>query len=213
MVALSLPFIWLGVSMTIKRLRSAGFAPQLVALFFLPFLNLLFFLVLCLSPEKHCGPAPSGTIDPLANQSSFPATRTSISRILPEGAIGSAAVSLLITIPVGLATAWLGTQILRNYGWGLFIALPFVMGFTAALIYGSRQPRSAGAQIGVACLSVVLLGAALMALAFGGLICFAMAAPFAFPRAAWGGFCPYAKKKNRRYDSPAFVAILLLFTP
>ena len=217
MVALSLPFIWLGVSMTIKRLRSAGFAPQLVALFFLPFLNLLFFLVLCLLPEKHVsrGPrsAPSGTIDPPANQSSFPAPRSSISRMLPEGAIGSAAVSLLITIPIGLGTAWLGTQILRNYGWGLFIALPFVMGFTAALIYGSRQPRSAGAQIGVACLSVVLLGAALMTLAFEGLICIAMAVPLAIPLAALGGVCAYAIQKNRRYDSPAFVAILLLFTP
>jgi hypothetical protein len=217
MVALSLPFIWLGVSMTIKRLRSAGLSPQLVALFFLPFLNLLFFLVLCLLPEKQVSrgpwPAPSGTIDPLANQSSFPATRTSISRILPEGAVGSAAVSLLVTIPVGLATAWLGTQILRNYGWGLFVALPFAMGFTAALIYGSRQPRSAGAQIGVACLSVVLLGVALMGLAFEGLICIAMVVPLAIPLAALGGVCAYAIQKNRRYDSPAFVAVLLLFTP
>ena len=217
MVALSLPFIWLGVSMTIKRLRSAGLSPQLVALFFLPFLNLLFFLVLCLLPEKQVSrgpwPAPSGTIDPLANQSSFPGTRTSISRILPEGAVGSAAVSLLVTIPVGLATAWLGTQILRNYGWGLFVALPFAMGFTAALIYGSRQPRSAGAQIGVACLSVVLLGVALMGLAFEGLICIAMVVPLAIPLAALGGVCAYAIQKNRRYDSPAFVAVLLLFTP
>jgi hypothetical protein len=217
MVALSLPFIWLGVSMTIKRLRSAGLSPQLVALFFLPFLNLLFFLALCILPEKQVSPgpwtAPSGTIDPLANQSSFPGTRTSISRILPEGAVGSAAVSLLVTIPVGLATAWLGTQILRNYGWGLFVALPFAMGFTAALIYGSRQPRSAGAQIGVACLSVVLLGVALMGLAFEGLICIAMVVPLAIPLAALGGVCAYAIQKNRRYDSPAFVAVLLLFTP
>jgi hypothetical protein len=120
---------------------------------------------------------------------------------------------LLITIPVGLATVWLGTQILRNYGWGLFIALPFVMGFTAALIYGSRQPRSAASQIGVACLSVVLLGAALMALAFEGLICIAMAVPLAIPLAAFGGLSAYAIQRNPRYDSPAFVAILLLFTP
>jgi hypothetical protein len=140
---------------------------------------------------------------------------SSISRFLPETALGSAAVSLLITVPIGLATAILGTQVLMNYGWGLFVALPFVMGFTAALIYGARQPRSAGAQIGVACLSVLLLGVALMGLAFEGLICIAMAAPLALPLAAFGGVCAYAVQKNRRLqnDATAFVAILLLFTP
>jgi len=108
----------------------------------------------------------------------------------------------------------LGTQILMNYGWGLFVALPFVMGFTAAHIYGARQPRSAGAQIGVACLSVLLLAIGLMALAFEGLICIAMAAPLALPLAALGGFCAHVVQKNRRLQrDTAFVAILLLFTP
>jgi hypothetical protein len=40
-----------------KRLRSAGLPAQLVALFFIPFLNLLFFLVLCLLPEADGAPA------------------------------------------------------------------------------------------------------------------------------------------------------------
>ena len=52
MVAISLPFIWVGVVLTMKRLRNAGLPTHLVALFFLPFLNLLFFLVLCLLPER-----------------------------------------------------------------------------------------------------------------------------------------------------------------
>src|ERR1700676_4677719 len=56
MVALSLPFIWLGVMLTMKRLRSAGLPTHLVALFFLPFLNLLFFLILCILPESEVSP-------------------------------------------------------------------------------------------------------------------------------------------------------------
>lgn len=216
MVAFSLPFIWPGVAMTSKRLRSAGLPPQLVALFFFPFLNLLFFLVLCLVPEKRAAQDPG--LPPFPERESTGYARASaapgsLSRIFPESALGSAAVSLLITVPVGLATAWLGTQILRNYGWGLFVALPFVLGFTAALIYGAREPRSAPAQIGVACLAVALLGVALIALAFEGLICIAMAAPLAIPLGAFGGICAYAIQKNRRYDAPAFVAILLLVTP
>lgn len=224
MVALSLPFIWLGVSMTMKRLRSAGLPPQLVALFFAPFLNLFFFLVLCLLPEEYPRQAdlaqpPSAASAGAAGSPALPYAQStevsSISRFLPETVLGSAAVSLLITVPIGLATAVLGTQILMNYGWGLFVALPFVMGFTAALIYGARRPRSAAAQIGVACLSVLLLGVGLMGLAFEGLICIAMAAPLALPLAAFGGICAYAIQKNRRFhnDAPAFVAILLLFAP
>ena len=224
MVALSLPFIWLGVSMTMKRLRSAGLPPQVVALFFVPFLNLLFFLVLCVLPEDYvqqANPAraavlPSaGTMGRQALQYPQSAEGSSISRFVPETALGSAAVSLLVTVPIGLATAILGTQILMNYGWGLFVALPFVMGCAAALIYGARRPRSAGALIGVACLSVLLLAVALMGLAFEGLICIAMAAPLALPLGALGGVCAYAIQKNRRFqnDAPAFVAILLLFAP
>lgn len=212
MVALSLPFIWLGVAMTMKRLRSAGLPPQLVALFFIPFFNLLFFLVLCLCPE---GPmeltlARAAAMNPLADPH-----RSSLKRILPESAVGSAAVSLLITVPLGFATAVLGARVLMNYGWGIFVALPFTMGFMAALIYGARQPRSLAACIGVSCLSVALLGVALIGLAFEGMICIAMAVPLALPLAAFGGICAYGVQRYRRFpnDAPAFVAILLLITP
>jgi hypothetical protein len=224
MVALALPFIWIGVAMTIKRLRSAGLPPQLVALFFIPVFNLLFFLVLCLWPEQDVAqvdgaqgyvarapsPASAPAIGPYADQ-----TLPSLARILPVSAVGSAAVSLLITVPLGFAIAILGARILTNYGWGIFVALPFTMGFMAALIYGVRQPRSLGACIGVAGLSVVLLGAALLGLAFEGVICIAMAAPLALPLAAFGGVCAYGVQKYRTFpnDAPAFLAILLLFTP
>ena len=133
MVALALPFIWIGVALTLKRLRSAGFSPRLAVLFFVPFLNLLFFLLLCLVPERDVSLTPTKGD-----------TRKSprLMRILPESAVGSATISILLTVPIGLGLALLGSQLLRNYGWGLFVALPFAMGFAAATIYGVRQPRS-----------------------------------------------------------------------
>src|SRR5580704_4254967 len=61
MVLISLPFIWVGVVLTLKRLRSAALPPQLVALFFVPFLNLAFFLLLSLIParDRHSLNQPS----------------------------------------------------------------------------------------------------------------------------------------------------------
>ena len=206
MVALSLPFIWVGVVLTMKRLRSAGLPTHLVALFFLPFLNLLFFLILCILPERD--PAAD---DPIAKLKK----RSALERIVPDSALGSAAISLLITVPLGLGAAVLGSQVLMNYGWGLFVALPFTMGFTAALVFGIRQPRTLAGCVGVACLSTILLGGALLALAFEGMVCLIMATPIALPLAAFGGACAYRVQKRRwlQTDAPVLLSALLLFVP
>src|SRR2546423_12000879 len=50
LLALALPFIWTGVVLTLRRLRDAGLPSWLVLLFFVPFVNLIFFLVLSVIP-------------------------------------------------------------------------------------------------------------------------------------------------------------------
>ena len=206
MLALALPFIWIGVTLTMKRLRSAGLPTVLVGLFFVPFLNLLFFLVLCVLPERN--PEMLTPKGENARDSWF-------ERMVPESALGSAAVSLLLTVPIGLGMATLATRLLVNYGWGLFVALPFAMGFTAAMIYGIRKPRSQKGCVGVGCLSIAVLGAVLLGVAFEGMVCLLMAAPIAVPLAAIGGDMAYWVQRRRwlRPDAPAFLAVLLIFVP
>lgn len=206
MVVMALPFIWVGIVLTLKRLRSVGLSPRLAALFFVPVLNLFFFLLLCLLPGEEHSQAEEKTAVPRA---SF------LMRILPESALGSAAISLLITVPIGVGLAVLGSQLLTNYGWGLFVALPYAMGFAAATIYGVRQPRNLKGCIGVACLSVALLGAGLLALAFEGMFCIIMVAPIALPLAAFGGSCAYRVQRRPRFqqDAPVFLSLLVLFVP
>ncbi len=204
MVALALPFIWIGVTLTIKRLRSAGLSPRLVWLFFVPFVNLLFFLILCLVPE-------SGRLKPEVRAA--PLSR--FARFLPESALGSAAFSLLITVPIGLGLVLLATRVLANYGWGLFVAVPFVMGFTATLIYSQRRSRTLKASLGVACLSVILLGAALLAVAVEGVVCLVMAAPLALLLAAFGGVCAHQLQRSLGFRDGASIVVsaLLVFVP
>src|SRR5260370_19806154 len=48
MLLIALPFIWLGLAMTVKRLRDAGEPTWLAALFFVPVANLLVFPALIL---------------------------------------------------------------------------------------------------------------------------------------------------------------------
>ena len=202
MVAISLPFIWIGVMLTLQRLRSARLPLWLVALFFAPFVNLVFFLILCVIPDRD---------------SSQPEhTRTSSwVRVVPAGAFGSAAVSLLISVPLGLGLGMFGVRVMTNYGWGLFVAVPFTMGFVAALLYGLRAPRSLSSSIGVACLSVALLAGLLFGVAVEGLVCLIMAAPLALPLAAFGGFCAYKAQRSRwiQRDAPVILSVLILVAP
>ena len=49
----ALPFIWSGCVLTIKRLRASALPVSLVILFFVPIINLFFFAILALLPEKQ----------------------------------------------------------------------------------------------------------------------------------------------------------------
>jgi hypothetical protein len=206
MVVLSLPFIWIGVALTIRRLRSANLPAALVLLFFSPFLNLVFFLLLCLVPARNSAAREQVTERPKIS---------SFARIIPESVVGSAAVSLLLTVPAGVGMVLFGVRLLTIYGWGLFVAVPFTMGFAAAVIYGLRQPRSLASCIAVASMSTALLGLGLMALAVEGLVCLLMAMPIALPLAAFGGTFGYLVQRRRwlQEGAPAFLCVLLVFAP
>ena len=49
----SIPFLLVGVAMTVQRLRDAGQPVWLAVLFFFPVINVLFFLALCALPPRE----------------------------------------------------------------------------------------------------------------------------------------------------------------
>ena len=51
----SLPFIYIGIALTIKRLRSLNWPLYSSILFFIPFVNLLFFCLLSILPKTEIG--------------------------------------------------------------------------------------------------------------------------------------------------------------
>jgi len=89
----AIPFIWVGVAMTVKRLRDAGQPVWLVVLFFFPFLNVLFFLVLCALPPKERSEELEGA--------PWPAPQ-GLDRFIPHTQIGSAALAIAVTAVLGL---------------------------------------------------------------------------------------------------------------
>ena len=199
MVAMALPFIWCGVALTLRRLRDAGWPLAMVALFFVPVLNLFFFLMLAFAPSRVPEESPGSATRP----------RRWLDRVIPEGALGSAAVGVLLTLPITVLLTLVGTQFFKDYGWGIFIGLPFGMGLISVLIHGYHRPRSLPSCILVAVTSVSLAGGALFAFAIEGVVCLVMAAPLAIPLALMGGMIGYVIQRRRLEPGPAMAAMLL----
>ncbi|MCL4233367.1 MAG: SRPBCC family protein, partial [Deltaproteobacteria bacterium] len=108
-------------------------------------------------------------------------------RWLPESDLGSAlmgaAVAPLALLPVGA----LGIYGLRQYGWGLFVGIPFAQGLFAVLLASVRRSRGPGECIAIAAGSVLVTGAIIFFAAWEGILCIAMAMPIAITLAMLGG--------------------------
>jgi uncharacterized membrane protein YhaH (DUF805 family) len=206
MLFLALPFIWLGLAMTVKRLRDAGEPTWLAALFFAPVANLAFFLILSLKPSTK------GT--PLEEGAPWPGPHF-LERWIPRTRAASALVSIAVTSVMGLAFTLLGTQVVAQYGWGLFVGLPFCLGLFAVLTHSYHEPRSFAECVTIAVLPVAILGAVLLVVAIEGVICLAMGAPLASVLALLGGslgFVIQAAHWGRR-QAPAMLSMVVLLTP
>ena len=191
LVTLALPFIWIGVVLTLRRLRDIGWPLWLVAVFFLPFVNLIFFLLLSAIPSREREPRTRRLLG----------TKTLLDSIIPRSGFGSAVVGVLATTLLTIGMTVLSAQGLGNYGWGLFVGLPFCLGLSSVLVYGYHQPRTLGKCLLVALLSVALASAALIAVAIEGLICILMAVPLGAVMALFGGLMGYIIQRRPSHSS------------
>src|SRR2546423_2504245 len=206
MLLVAMPFIWIGLSMTVRRLRDAGQPVWLAIFFFLPFLNLLFFLLLSLSPTRRRRATEEAAPWPVVRP---------LDGIIPRSQLGSAILSMVLTTAIGLGFVLLGTAVVGAYGWSLFVALPFCLGLFSVLLHSYHGPRDYGTCIGVSLLPIALLGLVLMAVALEGLICILMAAPLALGLAALGGSLGYYIQGNYwgAKTGAAMLSVVLLITP
>ena len=195
----AVPFIWIGLTLTVKRLRDAGQPTWLATLFFAPVINLIFFAVLAVYPSAG-SPAAAD------------ARATHISPFWPHSKWGSAALAVAISTVIGILGAWAAISGLGSYGVSLFIALPFVMGYVSVWAHTRANPRSYIDVLALVSLSVLLAGAGILAIAIEGIICLAMAAPIAWLLALLGGSLAYAIHTEPglgRGQTSTFGAVLL----
>lgn len=196
----AIPFIWIGLTLTVKRLRDAGQPTWLTTLFFAPVINLIFFAVLTVYPSAG---SPAATAD---------VRSTHVSPFWPRSKWGSAALAVAISTVIGVLGAWAAISGLGSYGLSLFLALPFVMGYVSVWAHTRAHPRSYPDVLAVVSLSVSLAAAGILAIAIEGIICVVMAAPIAWLLALLGGSLAYVIHSEpglRQAETSTFGVVLL----
>src|SRR5436309_15568531 len=120
MLFVSLPFIWIGITLTVRRLRDAGLPLWLVVLFFVPMLNLFLFLVLSVLPTRT-----EPVLDVLAvaeeaaRSGPYQPLRRLHSTIVQESYWRSGLLSLAVTVPLTVLSVVVGAQVFQSYGFSL----------------------------------------------------------------------------------------------
>jgi len=180
----ALPFIWIGLVLTMQRLRDAGKPLWLTVLFFAPVVNLIFFAILSVVPSAADA----------SQRREFADTDA-----MPQSAWGSAIMAVAVTSGFGVALAWFSITLLGAYGWTLFLALPFAMGYLSVWIYSFSRRRSWGEAVLVVTLTLAVVALGITAIAIEGLVCLLMAAPIAWILALLGGGLAHVIH-NKTYD-------------
>ena len=127
-----------------------------------------------------------------------------------------AIAAILIPLPVGAFVAYFGTHVLRDYGWSLFVGLPFVLPMLSAVIYGCVRPVTFGQSLAIGVLWAVAALAVIVVTAFEGLICIVMMLPLAVPIVLLGAMVGYfivGLGSPRHRDLGKFVVVLFALLP
>jgi uncharacterized membrane protein YhaH (DUF805 family) len=193
--AIAIPFFWVGIGFTLRRLRAAGKGLGWAVLFFVPVVNLVFFLALCFLPEvAHRDGVSSADEDAYHG-------------------IASAAGALLVSAAISFVLVYFSTQGVGLYGGGLFLGVPFFAGFISSALYNWGQPRPVGKSIAMGLAPIGLLGAVLLLVAYEGVICLLMALPLAAPLAMGGALLAHTMLAPRRRPATSTMAAWLFVIP
>lgn len=188
----ALPFLWVGVALSVRRADDASANPLLGLAFAFPMVNYGLIAYLSFRGTRSAQkPAP-------------------VSYAQSQSAARSAVVGVACGTGIGLFGALLNVLLLEQYGLVLFFATPFAMGAASSYLHNHPVPRSDRATLGVALLSVLLCGGALLMFALEGVVCVAMALPVAAFAAGIGALMARRAVEGRKPRRRGWSMVLML---
>jgi len=165
----TLPFIWIGVTLTLRRVLDAGASAWTTLLYFVPFVNYVFMLALSV--------LPSAPPDDRGAAQWRPGDRT-----LPEALLSMGA-------GLGVGLLMMGVTVLggRIYPASLFLGTPFLMGVVTAFLFNRKHPGSERDTFQVVAMTMAITTGVIFILGQEGAICLLMALPLSLGVGTIGG--------------------------
>jgi uncharacterized membrane protein YhaH (DUF805 family) len=164
----TLPFLWIGISMSMRRALDAGRSAWWALLFFVPGVSYACMALLAVLPSR-AGSVTSAD-KPRAYEHRLP------SALLAVAAGATAGLAMLAFSVYGLA----------SYGISLFLGTPFVVGALTAYLFNRRYPASERESQQVVVLTLACVAGAALVTAAEGAVCLLMAAPLGIGIGAMG---------------------------
>ena len=192
--AIAIPFFWVGFTLTLRRLRDARQAAKWSFLFFLPLANFALFAGLSLLPSR-----PASQPNPVAAsaaQSDVPV-----------------AIAVALTVVLATALVYISADVLMLYAWGLFLGVPFLIGFVSGWIFNLNTLHSRTQTTSVGCFTTAATGLALLFLRWEGAICLLMALPLAMPFAIAGSLFAWHMLRWRQRPPATTLAAWIFLLP
>src|SRR5579862_5189735 len=131
MLALALPFIWIGTAMTMRRLRDCGLPLALALFFMMRPLNWLLIALLTFLPSR----SEASQIPDTAPVKTLPPKRPRFLGVpIPGNYAARVTFAMVITLIISLGLTWLCVNYFGDYSWAVFVGLPLLIGFLPAWI-------------------------------------------------------------------------------
>jgi uncharacterized membrane protein YhaH (DUF805 family)/putative flippase GtrA len=163
----TLPFLWIGLTMTLRRVLDAGWSAWIALFFFVPLANYALMALLCVLPPRP--------------------TRAAMSSAPPrDGKLPSALLSIAAGVGIDLGMFVLSVYGMRDYGVALFVGTPFVAGVVGAYVYNRRYAATDRETMQMALLTTCIMVGVLFTFGFEGAICLAMALPLGMAISVFG---------------------------
>ncbi|MCZ6918134.1 MAG: hypothetical protein O7I93_15280 [Gemmatimonadetes bacterium] len=165
----TMPFLWIGVTMSMRRALDAGWSAWAALLFFVPYANYGLMLTLAALPTSG---------------------RTSGLRVAPrpqEARLPSALLAIGAGSATGLGILILSVRLLNSYGLALFLGAPFVIGTVTGFLLCRRYPASLRETHEAVTMTMLLIGGVAFLLGTEGAVCLLMMLPLGIVLALMGG--------------------------
>jgi len=168
--AWSLPFLWIAISMSVRRAADANLSPWFGLLVIVPLVNLVWMVAMCFVPRSaHAEWGPTDEI------------------VRREGQAKDAVIAVGVSLVAGGVMLAVSIYLFESYGASLFVGTPLLMGLLASYVFNRHYPRGYAASTVLGLVAVGCAGVALLLFALEGIICIAMALPILAPLGLLGG--------------------------